>query len=106
MSSQQRPQTQYASQGGVTQNGGSLPITHCKRCHVRIVWPTSRRTGKRYPVTVSRGYHDQPFYIGSNVHRCKPGSVPGTIPYAWAVTGRSDGAGILIYWLRRGFPEQ
>lgn len=64
--------TQYASPGAVNQTGGRLPIKHCKRCHAAIVWCTSKRTGKGYPVNVSTGYHDQRFYIGSNVHRCEP----------------------------------
>jgi hypothetical protein len=66
----------HASQGGVRQNGGTLPIYECRRCAEagypgeQIVWPTSKRTSKRYPVDVSRGYHGQRFYMGHNVHKC------------------------------------
>jgi len=63
--------TEYASQGGVRQHGGSLPIRHCSTCGDEIVFPTSTRTGRRYPVSVSRGYKGQRFYIGANVHRCE-----------------------------------
>lgn len=60
----------YASQGAVNQNGGSLPVSTCKRCGNEVVWVTSKRTGKRYLVNVSIGYRDQRFYMGHNIHRC------------------------------------
>ena len=63
--------THYASPGGVRQHGGSLPIRTCKTCAEDIVWVTSQRTGKSYPVNISRGYHGQRFYMGHNVHRCE-----------------------------------
>jgi hypothetical protein len=67
----------YASQGGVRQHGGSLPVVECQRCleaghgGVLIVWATSKRTGKAYPCNVSHGYKGQRFYMGHDLHRCE-----------------------------------
>ncbi len=59
----------YASGGAVSQDG-ILAISECKRCGEQIVWATSSRTGKHYPVTVSRGYLGQRFYVNSDIHKC------------------------------------
>ena len=65
----------YASGGAVAQDG-MLPVKHCKRCDEagfpgqEIVWATSKRTGRAYPVNVTHGYHDQKFYMKHNVHKC------------------------------------
>jgi hypothetical protein len=63
--------TDYASPGAVNQHGGNLPIKRCKRCGNEIVWATSKRTGRAYPVDVSHGEMGQRFYIGSNIHKCQ-----------------------------------
>jgi len=60
----------YASTGAVRQHGGKLPIRLCKFCGTQIVWCKSQRTGKNYPVNVTRGYLDQRFYMGHNFHKC------------------------------------
>lgn len=63
--------TEYASPGAQAhQRGGLLAITRCRSCGAEIVFATSKRTGKRYPVSVSHGYKGQRFYMGHNVHRC------------------------------------
>jgi hypothetical protein len=60
--------TEYASPGAVNQHDGALPIRECKRCGAQIVWVTSQRTGRVYPVTVRRGQRDQPYYVGAYMH--------------------------------------
>jgi hypothetical protein len=60
----------YASEGAVRQEG-SLRVSECRYCAAEIVWATSRRTSKRYPVTVSRGYLDQRYYNKRNAHSCQ-----------------------------------
>ena len=62
--------TLYASPGAVSQRGGSLKVCNCATCGNEIVFPTSARTGRRYPAEVSTGYRGQRFYVGANVHRC------------------------------------
>lgn len=71
MTSTQNPRPEYASPGAVNQKGGLLPIRRCQTCGDDIVFCKSARTGKSYPVSVSRGYVGQRFYIGANVHRCE-----------------------------------
>jgi hypothetical protein len=68
MTSTRTSQTVYATPGGVNQHDGKLPIRTCDRCGRDIVFPTSRRTGKRYPVTVSRNSMGARFYMGHNLH--------------------------------------
>ncbi len=60
----------YASPGAVRQHGGSLPIRRCGTCGQDVVWCTSKKTGRKYLVNVSRGYLDQRFYVGSDFHDC------------------------------------
>jgi hypothetical protein len=62
----------YATPGAVDQHGGALPIYVCNGCGLDVVWCTSRRTGRKYLVTVSRGYRGARFYAGHNVHECRP----------------------------------
>jgi hypothetical protein len=66
---QQEAQTKFASDGGVSQEG-MLPIRRCKFCDAEIVWATSKRTGKRYPVQVQHGHLSQRFYAKHIVHKC------------------------------------
>ena len=61
--------TVWASDGAVNQ-GGSKQVKLCNKCNAEIVFCQSKKSGKWYPVNVSRGYHDQRFYMGHNVHRC------------------------------------
>jgi len=61
--------TQYAS-GGANAQDGALPIRKCKNCPGDIVWVTSNRTGKRYPVNISYGRSNQRFYVKTNFHKC------------------------------------
>jgi hypothetical protein len=56
---------QYAREGAIRQDG-PLPITACKSCGCPIVWATSRKNGKRYPVSVA-GWEDV-YYVKSNLH--------------------------------------
>lgn len=63
--------TEFASPGAVHAQGEPLPIRRCNTCSQEIVFCTSKRTGRRYPVSVSHGYKGQRFYIGANVHRCE-----------------------------------
>ena len=58
----------FASEGAVRQNGGTLPVYVCNTCGHEVVWCESKRTGRPYLVSVTRGYHDQRFYMGHNVH--------------------------------------
>jgi hypothetical protein len=58
----------YAASGAVNQHDGGLPVYTCTTCAREVVWATSRRTGRPYLVNVRRGYHDQRFYIGNDVH--------------------------------------
>jgi hypothetical protein len=67
----------YATPGAVRQHGGSLPIYICTTCQADVVWCESTRTGRRYLVTVRRGYNNQRFYVGNDIHRCEP---PTTTP--------------------------
>jgi len=64
------PDKAFASTGAVAQTGGSLPIYICNTCEHDVVWCESKRTGKKYLVTVRRGHLDQRFYIGSQIHKC------------------------------------
>jgi len=64
------PDNGYASTRAVAQNGGKLPIYICNACNKDVVWCESKRTGKKYLVTVRRGHLDQRFYIGSQIHEC------------------------------------
>lgn len=57
--------TRYASEGAVRQDG-PLPINACKFCGQPVVWATSRKTGKRYPVSVAAW--ENTFYVKSNLH--------------------------------------
>lgn len=63
-------QVQYAT-GGANFQDGALPICNCKHCGNEIVWATSNRTGKKYPVDIQNGYNNQRFYIKSNFHNCR-----------------------------------
>jgi hypothetical protein len=68
MARTQRIPDTFAGQGAVRQHGGSLPVYRCNACGREVVWCESKRTGRHYLVNVSRGYMDQRFYVGSNVH--------------------------------------
>ena len=58
----------FASAGAVRQHGGSLPVYVCNACGDEVVWAESKRTGRKYLVTVRTGYHGQRFYVGSDLH--------------------------------------
>lgn len=58
----------YAGPGAVKGQGAALPVYFCNRCKREVVWAESKRTGRKYLVTVSAGRAGQRFYIGSNVH--------------------------------------
>jgi ssDNA-binding Zn-finger/Zn-ribbon topoisomerase 1 len=60
----------FASVGAVNQKDGSKRIHICDRCHSEVVWVKSEKTGKSYLCLVSKGYHDQRFYVGRNFHNC------------------------------------
>lgn len=60
----------YATSGAVAQHGGSLPIYICNACGADVVWCESKRTGRKYLVTVTRGRNGARFYAGHNIHRC------------------------------------
>ena len=62
----------HASAGAVRQSSGTLPVYRCNTCHGEVVWAESKRTGRRYLANVSRGYHDQRYYVGADVHDCAP----------------------------------
>lgn len=73
----------FAGVGAVRQSSGSLPIYICNECGADVVWAESKRTGRKYLVTVSVGYKGQRFYVGANVHSDDLTS-PGTKTY-WEV---------------------
>ena len=60
----------FATAGAVAQHGGTLPVYICNPCGKEVVWCESKRTGRKYLVTVRRGHLDQRFYIGSQIHEC------------------------------------
>lgn len=60
----------FIGEGAVRQDG-PLPGYICNACGEEVVWATSSRTGRKYLVNVSRGYHGQRFYIKRDVHECK-----------------------------------
>lgn len=60
----------FASPGANRQEG-PLRIVVCKYCGDQIVWATSARTGKRYPVSISHGYNGQRYYNKSRFHNCR-----------------------------------
>lgn len=64
-----RIQGSYAGEGAVRQEG-SLPLYQCNACGSEVVWATSNRTGRKYLVAISKGYHDQRFYVKANAHKC------------------------------------
>lgn len=64
------PPLGFAGEGAVHQDG-RLPIRECRYCGLLIVWATSKRTAKRYPVNVRRGHLNQCFYMKHDVHRCE-----------------------------------
>jgi hypothetical protein len=61
------PDGMFANEGGVAQEG-PLPLYVCNACREYVVWATSSRTGRKYLVTVQRGYHGQRYYNKRNVH--------------------------------------
>lgn len=70
MSKTTRIPGKFASPGAVNQHGGSLPLYRCNTCKREVVWAESKRTGRRYLVNASEGYHGQRFYVGADIHRC------------------------------------
>jgi hypothetical protein len=60
----------YASSGAVKQDGPLL-ICICKTCGDEIVFATSRKTNKKYPVNIRRGHLDQRFYMKNDIHKCE-----------------------------------
>lgn len=76
MTTHRSPDGIWATGGAVAQHDGKLPIYVCDDCGRDVVWATSKRTGRKYLVTVSRGYLDQRFYMGQNVHRCDRSRTP------------------------------
>lgn len=93
----------YAGQGAVRQAGGSLKVYVCNACHSEVVWAESKRTGRKYLVNVSRGYMDQRFYIGSNVHKCDEvlaGRAEETkAARKWLVGNSGEERGLFLYRL-------
>lgn len=61
-----------AGVGAVRQGGGRLGVCLCNACGREVVWATSARTGRKYLANVSRGYLDQRFYVGADLHKCAP----------------------------------
>jgi len=61
--------TKYATGGAVRQDG-PLAISLCKTCGREIVFATSKRTGKKYPVCVQYGRRNQPIYAKHDIHKC------------------------------------
>lgn len=57
----------FAGEGAQRQDG-SLPIYICNTCGKEVVWAESRRTGRKYLVSVQRGYKGQRFYAKSAPH--------------------------------------
>jgi hypothetical protein len=70
--SKTRRGTGYATTGAVRQTSGDLPVYICNACSAEVVWATSKRTGRKYLVNVSHGFHGQRFYVGADVHTCQP----------------------------------
>jgi hypothetical protein len=66
--------TEFAGEGAVRQEG-PLPITNCKRCGIEIVWATSSKSDKKYPVNVETGYLDQRYYNKRNAHDCSEADI-------------------------------
>lgn len=64
----ERVENAFAGQGAVRQNGGTLPVYCFTDCGCEFVWCKSARTGKSYPAKVRRGYRDQRFYQGNDLH--------------------------------------
>lgn len=60
----------YATGGAVNQQG-HRPVRACGTCGREVVWLESKKTGRRYLANVSRGYLDQRFYVGRDIHRCQ-----------------------------------
>lgn len=58
----------YASVGAVVQANGSLPVYRCNGCGAEVVWAESKRTGRKYLVSVSYGQNRNRYYRGDNVH--------------------------------------
>jgi hypothetical protein len=58
----------FASPGAVKAQGETLPVYICNRCGREVVWAESKRTGRRYLVSVSRGYNNQRYYVGADLH--------------------------------------
>lgn len=56
--------------GGAVQQDGPLAICLCKTCGREIVFATSKRTGKKYPVCVSYGRRNQAMYVKCDIHKC------------------------------------
>lgn len=68
-----QPRTRRSSDNGFAQEGavaqdGRLPVYVCNACQREVVWATSRKTGRKYLVNVTRGYHHQRFYMKHNAH--------------------------------------
>lgn len=56
----------YAGPGRAT--GHDLPIYICNTCHADVVWCESKRTGRKYLVTVSRKRSGNLYYMANNLH--------------------------------------
>jgi hypothetical protein len=56
--------------GGAQTQDGSLPAYICNTCNAEVVWATSTRTGRKYLVSVYRGYQGQRFYVKRQPHTC------------------------------------
>jgi len=55
---------------GVQRQDGTLPLYLCNTCGRRVVWATSRRTGRKYLVNVSTGAGGSDFYAKADLHDC------------------------------------
>jgi hypothetical protein len=72
-STTQAPKTErvpgaFAGTGAVRQSGGSLQVFRCNGCKREVVWVKSQRTQRHYLCNVRRGYNDQRFYQGNDIH--------------------------------------
>lgn len=74
MTNTQQPRTsrvpnEFASAGAVNQEG-NLPLYTCNKCHAKVVWATSKKTGRKYLVTCYRKNSDYVtyFYIKNSIH--------------------------------------
>jgi len=61
----------YAGTGAVHQHGGPRPVRRCE-CGQEIVWVESPTTGKHYAANVTKNFNGARYYMGHNLHHCRP----------------------------------